>query len=228
MLYLTGALWELLHSLAANLPEPSSSSSSNSRSGGAVWMEATRGFIQHFFQCSDCARNFIAHATSAESLKVQSKREAVLWLWSTHNLVNARLKKEEEDRGAGDPHFPKVQWPSVAECSACHRNSDSSDSSSTENEWDEDEVYEYLLNYYLSGKAQNSASHGGAGGGGGSEVAGIVVGGGGGGGAVNHHSGFTDSWMFALMLLSSVVSGCYFALQRSGLYAIRKAMSRHM
>ena len=39
---------------------------------------------------------------------VNSKKDAVLWLWESHNEVNDRLKADETE----DPEFPKIQFPS--------------------------------------------------------------------------------------------------------------------
>lgn len=49
-----------------------------------------RCYIRHFFGCRECAQHF--EAMAAESMdRVASREEAVLWLWSHHNKVNARL-----------------------------------------------------------------------------------------------------------------------------------------
>jgi len=49
-----------------------------------------RCYIRHFFGCRECAEHF--EAMAAESMdRVASREEAVLWLWSHHNEVNARL-----------------------------------------------------------------------------------------------------------------------------------------
>ena len=48
-----------------------------------------RGFVRHFFQCSECAEHFTAMATAPDALAVQSQREAVLWIWQAHNQVGA-------------------------------------------------------------------------------------------------------------------------------------------
>lgn len=49
-----------------------------------------RGFVEHFFQCSDCAKHFVGMATEKSALTVQSRREAVLWMWQAHNRVGAQ------------------------------------------------------------------------------------------------------------------------------------------
>ncbi|NXX95188.1 QSOX1 oxidase, partial [Centropus bengalensis] len=75
-----------------------------------------RCYIQHFFGCRDCAQHF--EAMAAESMdRVASRQEAVLWLWSHHNEVNARLAGGDTE----DPKFPKLQWPPPDLCPQCHR-----------------------------------------------------------------------------------------------------------
>ena len=44
-------------------------------------------FAQNFFPCSECAKHFLQVADSSIARKVRSRRDAVLWLWHTHNLV---------------------------------------------------------------------------------------------------------------------------------------------
>jgi hypothetical protein len=55
--------------------------------------------------------------------KVSSQRDAVLWVWDTHNQVNERLAREEAATSTADPAFPKEQWPSVAACPPCRSHS---------------------------------------------------------------------------------------------------------
>lgn len=194
----TCGLWQLFHALSAGLPEEDDKS-------GSRWLVAVRGFVKHFFQCSDCSRNFVSYASSESAEKVVTKKEAVLWMWSTHNLVNKRLKKEEEEASTGDPLFPKVQWPPVSVCSPCHGGS------SSNKEWDEGALYAFLLQYYHSGaagKGQVAAAVG--------EVKPVKV------------RGFGSSWSMALMVCSGVGIGAYSVLRTSGQYAFKKAISRKM
>nr|XP_013798700.1 PREDICTED: sulfhydryl oxidase 1 [Apteryx mantelli mantelli] len=53
-------------------------------------LSAMRCYVKNFFGCQECAQHF--EAMAAESMdKVQGREQAVLWLWSHHNEVNARL-----------------------------------------------------------------------------------------------------------------------------------------
>ncbi|XP_058130802.1 sulfhydryl oxidase 1 isoform X2 [Dasypus novemcinctus] len=78
-------------------------------------LQAIRGYVRSFFGCQDCARHFERMA-AASMHGVESLDKAVLWLWSAHNKVNARLAGAPSE----DPQFPKVQWPPRTLCSACH------------------------------------------------------------------------------------------------------------
>jgi thiol oxidase len=202
----TCSLWQLFHTLGARLPD------SDARSG-ARWMTAIRGFAKHFFQCSDCARNFIKHASSIAADQVQSKKESMLWMWETHNLVNARLKLEEEEASAGDPEYPKIQWPPQELCASCSRSNQ--DGSSVERVWNEEAVYEFLLKFYSPGSGSGVKHTTGSSG----ELN---------GGGVVKNGNFYSSWEFAFILVSGVGGGTYFMLKTSGQYNFRKSLNRRM
>ncbi|XP_066481980.1 sulfhydryl oxidase 1 [Tiliqua scincoides] len=73
-----------------------------------------RAYVRYFFGCRECADHF--EGMAAESMnKVKNKDEAILWLWSRHNRVNARLAGTSSD----DPKFPKIQWPPQDLCWSC-------------------------------------------------------------------------------------------------------------
>ncbi|NXO04427.1 QSOX1 oxidase, partial [Rhinopomastus cyanomelas] len=75
-----------------------------------------RCYVRNFFGCQECAEHF--EAMAAESMdRVASRDEAVLWLWSHHNEVNARLAGGDTE----DPKFPKLQWPPPDLCPQCHK-----------------------------------------------------------------------------------------------------------
>jgi hypothetical protein len=46
--------------------------------GVALWLRGLRAFIETFFHCD---------------AQLATKRDAVLWMWKTHNSVNARIAK---------------------------------------------------------------------------------------------------------------------------------------
>lgn len=78
----TCGLWQLFHTLASRLPD--------SENSGAVWLAAVKGFVASYFQCSECAKHFVRHAGGEEAVGVARKRDAVLWMWRTHNIVRQR------------------------------------------------------------------------------------------------------------------------------------------
>lgn len=53
-------------------------------------LNTMRCYVKHFFGCQECAQHFEAMAAKSMD-QVKSRDEAVLWLWSHHNEVNARL-----------------------------------------------------------------------------------------------------------------------------------------
>ncbi len=59
-----------------------------------------------------------------------------------HNKVNQRLRGEEI---SNDPAWPKVPFPSKEQCNSCVRQVDENDDAL---EYDENETYNYLKNYY--------------------------------------------------------------------------------
>ncbi|NWS94338.1 QSOX1 oxidase, partial [Mionectes macconnelli] len=79
-------------------------------------LSTMRCYVRHFFGCQECAEHFEAMAAKSMD-RVLSREEAVLWLWSHHNEVNARLAGGDTE----DPKFPKLQWPPPDMCPQCHK-----------------------------------------------------------------------------------------------------------
>jgi thiol oxidase len=86
--------------------------------------------------------------TCSVSVPFKSKRDLALWLWGTHNKVNERLMKEEEELGTGDPSFPKVIWPPKQLCPSCYRSSSRTAAGAVQVYWNDDELFQFLVNYY--------------------------------------------------------------------------------
>ncbi|GAB4818980.1 hypothetical protein N2152v2_006026 [Parachlorella kessleri] len=128
----TCGLWMLLHSLAARLPEGEGPSGSP---GAAAWVTTVKGFIRHFFQCSDCSTHFVRYASSEEAL-----------------AVNGRLAaSERKDPGMADKQWPHVAWPTQQQCPACRKSDTLSGPNSDIPDWLEEEVYKYLTGFYSGG-----------------------------------------------------------------------------
>ncbi|GAB1285565.1 Sulfhydryl oxidase 1 [Apodemus speciosus] len=108
------SLWVLFHFLTVQANRYSEAHPQEPADGQEV-LQAMRSYVQFFFGCRDCANHFEQMA-AASMHQVSSPSNAVLWLWTSHNRVNARLSGALSE----DPHFPKVQWPPRELCSACH------------------------------------------------------------------------------------------------------------
>ncbi|KAJ9548959.1 hypothetical protein OSB04_021502 [Centaurea solstitialis] len=129
-------LWVLLHSLSVRVEDGESQ----------MAFTTTCDFIHQFFICEECRQHFY-NMCSRVSTPFSSTRDFVLWLWTAHNEVNERLKKEEASLGTGDPKFPKSIWPSQRLCPTCYAAQDQTEESGSIN-WDRDEVFKFLGNYY--------------------------------------------------------------------------------
>ncbi|XP_076455158.1 sulfhydryl oxidase 1-like [Babylonia areolata] len=105
------SMWTLFHTLTVAAYE---------HTGSAVNAQevplAVRGYMEHFFGCQECSRNFLRMAASMER-DIHRPLDAVLWLWAAHNKANRRLHGEPSE----DPQHPKVQFPSAQDCPPCHR-----------------------------------------------------------------------------------------------------------
>ena len=95
---------------------------------------AVRGYIKHFFGCDECRRNFLRGAARMDDI-VLTDRDAVMFLWRSHNKANYHLHRDETE----DPKHPKVQFPNVAQCSACHLTLANGSVA-----WNEEAVYQFL------------------------------------------------------------------------------------
>ncbi|KAK4263882.1 hypothetical protein QN277_029239 [Acacia crassicarpa] len=123
-------LWVLLHSLSVRIDDGESQFTFN----------ATCDFVHNFFICEECRQHFYKMCLSVSS-PINKARDFALWLWSAHNVVNERLMKEEASLGTGDPKFPKMAWPPKKLCPTCSRRTNRI-------EWNKDEVYKFLTQYY--------------------------------------------------------------------------------
>lgn len=64
--------------------------------------------------------------------------------------------KVEKDMGTSDPRFPKTIWPPNQLCASCYASSSPKKGDNMQIDWNEDEVYKFLVNYY--GKKLASSS----------------------------------------------------------------------
>jgi hypothetical protein len=103
----TCGLWNMFHMLAARAEDETAFSE----------LQTVRSTVADFFQCTDCRDHFLAMPLAQEN--VTSRRAGQLWWWSTHNLVNERVRLLEEQNADGDPAYPKAQWPPAELCPDC-------------------------------------------------------------------------------------------------------------
>lgn len=103
----TCGLWSAFHTLAARTTDASA----------AADLEVLRTAVDTFFDCEDCRSHFRSLRVNPEDTR--TRRDVQLWWWRAHNLVNERVGGLEAQHGSGDPRYPKVQWPSAAECPRC-------------------------------------------------------------------------------------------------------------
>ncbi|XP_058395925.1 sulfhydryl oxidase 1 [Diceros bicornis minor] len=108
------SLWILFHFLTVQAARQNLDHSQERAKAQEV-LQAVRGYVHSFFGCRECAGHFEQMAAASMD-QVESPNSAVLWFWSSHNKVNARLAGAPSE----DPQFPKVQWPPRELCSACH------------------------------------------------------------------------------------------------------------
>ncbi|CAA7022591.1 unnamed protein product [Microthlaspi erraticum] len=125
-------LWVLFHSLSVRIEDGESQFA----------FTAICDFVNNFFMCDECRLHFNDMCLSVKT-PFKKARDFVLWLWSTHNKVNERLMKDEASLSTGDPKFPKIIWPPKDLCTSCYLSSDQKSI-----EWDHDQVYKFLKNYY--------------------------------------------------------------------------------
>eukprot|EP00928_Gymnodinium_smaydae_P065967 TRINITY_DN49031_c0_g1_i1.p1 TRINITY_DN49031_c0_g1~~TRINITY_DN49031_c0_g1_i1.p1 ORF type:complete len:552 (-),score=33.02 TRINITY_DN49031_c0_g1_i1:150-1805(-) len=103
----TCGLWSLFHSLAARTDDGAASHET----------AVVRDAIHYFFDCQDCREHFFQIPYSGHLIR--TRRDAQLWWWYAHNIVNDRVKKIEDKFMDGDLHFPKIQWPGQDRCRGC-------------------------------------------------------------------------------------------------------------
>ncbi|GBG93074.1 hypothetical protein CBR_g58693, partial [Chara braunii] len=128
-------VWATFHSLAARLDDKE----------GAIWLKAVRAFMDKFFTCDTCRVHFLKYS---ENATITTRKEAVLWFWKTHNIVNKRLAKEDLASGNGDPEYPKINWPSKELCPMCRAVPLPGMQGDWDATWVEDEVYKFLMKFY--------------------------------------------------------------------------------
>ena len=114
--------------------------------------DSLRNFIEHFFQCDACRAHFLSEydscshdrcnrLTSDQTSSFEEWKELPLWLYETHNGVNARLRQERMANKENEDTTSEwqVQWPPEYDCPKCWLS---------EGRWDEEQVYQFLRLQY--------------------------------------------------------------------------------
>lgn len=110
------SLWSLFHSLVR--VDTGSDGGANEKRDYLDRLHAIREYIKWFFNCDECADHFLM--ITEDYGEIKGKLDGMLYLWRKHNMVNARVFKLESDHGDFDPAFPKVTFPSHAQCPKCY------------------------------------------------------------------------------------------------------------
>nr|XP_034176663.1 sulfhydryl oxidase 1 [Osmia lignaria] len=124
-------LWTMFHMLTVNYAAVKKNTEHEPRK----ILEAMHGYIKHFFGCADCSQHFVQMAAKNKMFDVSNDNESILWLWSAHNEVNARLAGDATE----DPKHKKIQYPTVEHCLNCKYENGT---------WNEENVLHYLKNKY--------------------------------------------------------------------------------
>lgn len=134
----TCGLWQLFHFMTVQAAENDISTDP------LEVLQAMHGYIKYFFGCSDCSNHFQTMANNRKIWSTASKDDAILWLWSSHNVVNKRLAGDETE----DPLFPKIQFPTKESCEKCYREQHGIITDTNEINWDKQAVLEFLKNIH--------------------------------------------------------------------------------
>ncbi|KOC60182.1 Sulfhydryl oxidase 1 [Habropoda laboriosa] len=126
-------LWTMFHMLTVNFAIRNKDVEHEPRKV----LEAMHGYIQHFFGCADCSQHFVQMASKNKMFDISNANDSVLWLWSAHNEVNARLSGDDTE----DPKYKKIQYPATQHCPNCRYENGT---------WNEENVLHYLITKYNS------------------------------------------------------------------------------
>ncbi|XP_076290507.1 sulfhydryl oxidase 1 [Lasioglossum baleicum] len=137
----TCGLWTMFHMLTVNYAIENKDPKHEPRKV----LEAMHGYVKHFFGCADCSQHFVEMTKKNKIFEVSNVNDSILWLWSAHNEVNARLAGDNTE----DPKHKKIQYPAAEHCADCRYENGT---------WSEENVIRYLktkysykgINYYGS------------------------------------------------------------------------------
>ena len=115
-----------------------------------------RGYVKHFFPCTDCAKSFEQDSVDLENRLVDAN-SSILWLWEEHNRLNLRLRNKTND----DPEYPKQVFPNFESCKTCYLSEPASVEKPEDLDrlpWNKTEVVSFLINQYRKESLLKSAA----------------------------------------------------------------------
>ena len=157
----TCGLWELFHIVTVGLVEYNLMIAADDDIVlGALSLstvdaaEVIRNFVENFFGCEVCRINFVSAFDScaqdrctrltSDDMTAKQWVQFPVWLFETHNAVNARLLREKADREnrvATPEEEVARKWPPERQCPKCWTETGG---------WDEEIVYKFLRVEYWS------------------------------------------------------------------------------
>lgn len=160
----TCGLWEIIHAATVGVVPYNRDVVTDSKLLAPAKVAKTiRDYIEHFFQCDDCRRNFLTMFDNCghdhcKKLKKKAKlglaeaswdwEQPALFFYEVHNAVNVRLMREKAGREKWEPtrqNILDVQWPPQYECRPCWKRD-----ANGNQVWEEKMVIQYLkLEYGL-------------------------------------------------------------------------------
>ena len=154
----TCGLWEMFHTMTVGVVNYNMMVPEQRRISTEEAALTLRNYIENFFGCIECRKNFLATFDSCafdrctrlekDALGIaQNKQKAwvelPLWLFEVHNDVNVRLVQEKakrENRVATKKEEAAALWPLKEECLPCY-NADAKKSNTT---WEYKNLYKWL------------------------------------------------------------------------------------
>jgi len=149
----TCGLWSLFHVMTIGFVEWNVGS--HDRISSESVSEILRDYIEHFFTCDECRRNFLEMydkgrfnreerlTTDASGETIEDWKQLSLWLWEVHNDVNVRLLQEDFNVKKFKPpsivQEQNARWPHSTECPKCWLDGGG---------WDENQVFLFLIFHY--------------------------------------------------------------------------------
>jgi len=154
----TCGLWEIIHAVTVGMVPYNRDVVTDSKLLVPAQVAKTiRDYIEFFFQCDDCRRNFLTMFDNCghdhcSRLKKKAKlglmeaswdwEQPALFFYEVHNAVNVRLMKEKAAREKWEPTRQNIldaQWPPHYECRPCWKPD-----ANGNQVWEEKMVVQYL------------------------------------------------------------------------------------